>query len=55
VKNQFQDIVDRVRIFWAEIGRAIKIPIDDESRKAALDKINGRLAELTKQLEGYVR
>lgn len=54
MKNQFQNVVDQVRIFWAEVERALAIPIVDAVRRVALNAIHQRLSELSKQLERCV-
>lgn len=53
--RKFQDLADEVNLFWYDVRRALEIPIVDAARKAALQGINRRLAELTSQLDRCVR
>ncbi|KZT05996.1 uncharacterized protein LAESUDRAFT_726569 [Laetiporus sulphureus 93-53] len=50
MKNHFQDLADRIRIFWSEVELALAIPLVDAARKALLNAINARLHELSRQL-----
>lgn len=51
VKNQFQDVVDRLRTFWANVEAALANPWMEAARNIAVENLGARIATLTKQLE----
>ena len=54
VKNQFQNVVDRLRIFWVDVEAALAKPLMNVIRKAAVQNIGARIVDLTRQLEECV-
>ena len=51
VKNQFQDVVDRLRTFWADVEAALANPLMNIIRNITVETLGARIADLTKQLE----
>lgn len=54
MKNDFQNIVDRIRIFWAEVNMALEKPKLAELRNEVVRRLQAQIQQLTVSLNAYV-
>ena len=55
VKDQFQNVVDRLRTFWADVEAALAHSSMSANLTSMAHNLGAHIAELTRQLERCVR